>query len=227
MEYAHDASNYRIAPLAVAFPGSAHDVSKLVTACAEQGVPVTARGGGTSMAGNAVGHGMVIDLSRHLTAVSIDPAARTATVQAGIVLDALRRAAAPHGLTFGPDPASHSRCTLGGMIGNDACGNHSVAFGRTIDHILELSVVLADGTPATVRRDSITAATGALEHTLRVIGSRYADEIRAGLNRFGRQVSGYPLHHLLPESIDLARSLVGTEGTCAVVTGATLNLVPA
>ncbi len=227
MEYAHDASNYRIAPLAVAFPRTPEEVERIVTACAKQGVPVTARGGGTSMAGNAVGHGVVIDLSRHLTAVSIDPAARTATVQTGIVLDALRRAAAPHGLTFGPDPASHSRCTLGGMIGNDACGNHSVAFGRTVDHVLELSVVLADGTPAKVRRDTIDSPEKSIEDELRDIGIRYADEIRAGLNRFGRQVSGYPLHHLLPESIDLAKSLVGTEGTCAVVTGATLNLVPA
>jgi FAD/FMN-containing dehydrogenase/Fe-S oxidoreductase len=225
MEYAHDASNYRIAPLAVAFPRTPEEVSRIVTACAEQGVPVTARGGGTSMAGNAVGHGVVIDLSRHLTAVTVDPAAKTATVQAGIVLDALRRAAAPHGLTFGPDPASHSRCTIGGMIGNDACGNHSVAFGRTIDHVRKLSVVLADGTPVAVQQNKITEATG-IEQKLREIGAKYADEIRAGLNRFGRQVSGYPLHHLLPESIDLAKSLVGTEGTCAVVTGATLNLVP-
>src|SRR5262249_6347468 len=110
MEYAHDASNYRIAPLAVAFPRTPAETARSGPACAGQGVPVTARGGGTSMAGNAVGHGVVIDLSRYLTAVTIDPAARTATVQAGIVLDALRRAAAPHGLTFGPDPSSHSRC---------------------------------------------------------------------------------------------------------------------
>jgi FAD/FMN-containing dehydrogenase/Fe-S oxidoreductase len=227
MEYAHDASNYRIAPLAVAFPRTREEVSRIVTACAEQGVPVTARGGGTSMAGNAVGHGVVIDLSRHLTAVSIDPAAKTATVQAGVVLDALRRAAAAHGLTFGPDPSSHSRCTIGGMIGNDACGNHSVAFGRTVDHVRELSVVLADGTAATVQRTKIAASNDAIEQTLREIGVKYADEIRRGLNRFGRQVSGYPLNHLLPESLDFAKSLVGTEGTCAVVTGTTLNLVPA
>src|SRR5690348_16845976 len=168
MEYAHDASNYRIAPLAVAFPRTPEDVARIVTACAEQGVPVTARGGGTTMAGNAVGHGVVIDLSRHLNAVSIDPDARTATVQTGIVLDALRRAAAPHGLTFGPDPASHSRCTLGGMIGNDACGNHSVAFGRTIDHVLELSVVLADGTPATVQQDKLVGST-AIEGRLKAV----------------------------------------------------------
>jgi FAD/FMN-containing dehydrogenase/Fe-S oxidoreductase len=226
MEYAHDASNYRIAPLAVAFPRTPEEVSRIVTACAEQGVPVTARGGGTSMAGNAVGHGVIIDLSRHLTAVTIDPATKTATVQAGIVLDALRRAAARHRLTFGPDPASHSRCTIGGMIGNDACGNHSVAFGRTVDHVLELSVVLADGTPATVQRNKISTADHTIEQRLREIGVRHAGEIRAELNRFGRQVSGYPLHHLLPESIDLAKSLVGTEGTGAVVTGATLNLVP-
>ncbi|WP_432831016.1 FAD-binding and (Fe-S)-binding domain-containing protein [Dactylosporangium sp. CA-092794] len=234
-EYAHDASNYRIVPAAVAFPRTAADVARLVAAAAAQGLPVTGRGGGTSMAGNAVGPGLVIDLSAHLTVVtSIDPAARTAVVEAGTVLDTLRRRAAAHGLTFGPDPSSHSRATLGGMIGNDACGNHSVVHGRTADHLHRLDVVLADGTRVAVHADRLEALdadgadrVAALERALRDIGERYSGVIRAGLDRFGRQVSGYQLHHLLPGATHFARSLAGSEGTCALVTSATVGLVPA
>jgi FAD/FMN-containing dehydrogenase len=128
-QYAYDASNYRVPPLAVAFPRAADDVRAVLQACRELGIPVTARGGGTSMAGNAVGPGVVLDFSRHMNRVlSIDPEALTAHVEAGVVLDDLRAEAADFGLTFGPDPSSHSRCTLGGMIGNDACGNRSVRF---------------------------------------------------------------------------------------------------
>jgi FAD/FMN-containing dehydrogenase len=125
--YAYDASNYRVPPSAVAFPRTADDVCAVLGACREVGVPVTARGGGTSMAGNAIGPGVVLDFSREMDRIlQIDPWAGTARVEAGVVLDDLRRAVAPYGLTFGADPSSHSRCTLGGMIGNDACGNRSV-----------------------------------------------------------------------------------------------------
>lgn len=141
-QYSYDASNYRVPPLAVAFPRSVDDVRALLTTCRELGVPVTARGGGTSMAGNAVGAGVVIDFSRYLNRIiSIDPVARTAVVEPGVVLDDLRAAAARVGLTFGPDPSSHSRCTLGGMIGNDACGNRSVRHGRTSGHVEALEIV--------------------------------------------------------------------------------------
>ncbi|WP_309115884.1 FAD-binding and (Fe-S)-binding domain-containing protein [Saccharothrix sp.] len=232
--YAYDASNYRVAPRAVAFPRSPEEVSAALRACRELGVPVTARGGGTSMAGNAVGPGLVLDFSRGLNRVlAVDPEARTARVEAGVVLDDLRDAVAPHGLTFGPDPSSHSRCTLGGMIGNDACGNRSVRHGRTGDHVESLEIVTADGLRAIADHTGLRPvdpadadAVAELETALRrLIGENLAP-IRVELGRIPRQVSGYQLHHLLPENgFDLARALVGTEGTCAVVVAATVRLV--
>lgn len=232
--YAYDASNYRVPPRAVAFPRSADDVCAALRACRELGIPVTARGGGTSMAGNAVGPGVVLDFSRHMNRVlDIDPEADTARVEAGVVLDELRTAAGRYGLTFGPDPSSHSRCTLGGMIGNDACGNRSVRHGRTSGHIESLELVTADGVRAVADRTGLRAANPADDERI----ARLADEvrklvadhlalIRVELGRIPRQVSGYQLHRLLPENgFDMARVLVGTEGTCAVVTAATVRLV--
>ena len=126
---------------------------RAVRVCHRHGVPLVPRGGGTSVAGNAVTEGVVLDLSRHMDQIlDIDPGNGLARVEPGVVLDDLREAAAPHGLTFGPDPSTHSRCTIGGMIGNDACGSHSVAWGRTSDNVVELDVVLADGTRMTVGR---------------------------------------------------------------------------
>lgn len=234
-QYAYDASNYRVPPLAVAFPRSAGDVRAVVRACRELGVPVTARGGGTSMAGNAVGPGVVLDFSRHMRRVlHIDPRARTARVEAGVVLDDLRALAAREGLTFGPDPSSHSRCTLGGMIGNDACGNRSVRHGRTGMHVESLEVVTADGVLAHAERGGLRAADPAdgeriaqLEKDLRRLVEENLAPIRTELGRIPRQVSGYQLQHLLPEhGFDVARALVGTEGTCVLVTAATVRLVP-
>ncbi|WP_112265996.1 FAD-binding and (Fe-S)-binding domain-containing protein [Lentzea terrae] len=232
--YSYDASNYRVPPLAVAFPRSTEDVRAVLRACRELDVPVTARGGGTSMAGNAVGPGVVLDFSRHLNQVlDVDVNSRTARVQAGIVLDDLRDAVAPHGLTFGPDPSSHSRCTIGGMIGNDACGNRSVRHGRTSSHVESLEIVTADGVHAVADRTGLRAADPADEARVaelatqvrRLITDNLAP-IRTELGRIPRQVSGYQLHHLLPENgFDLARALVGTEGTCAVVVAATVRLV--
>ncbi|WP_030944588.1 FAD-binding and (Fe-S)-binding domain-containing protein [Streptomyces sp. NRRL S-646] len=235
--YAYDASNYRVPPRAVVFPRSADDVVAVLRACREAHVPVTARGGGTSMAGNAVGPGVVLDFSRYMNRIlDIDPVARTARVEAGVILDALRDASAPHGLTFGPDPSSHSRCTLGGMIGNDACGNRSVRHGRTSSHIEALEIVTADGVRAVADRTGLRAAdpndTDAVERVTRLeadvrrlIEANLAS-IRTELGRIPRQVSGYQLHHLLPEhGFDMARALVGTEGSCAVVTAATVRLV--
>ncbi|MEQ4723521.1 FAD-binding and (Fe-S)-binding domain-containing protein [Nonomuraea sp. B19D2] len=234
-QYAYDASNYRVPPLAVAFPRSAGDVRAVVRACHELGVPVTARGGGTSMAGNAVGPGVVLDFSRHMRRVlNIDPRTRTARVEAGVVLDDLRALAAREGLTFGPDPSSHSRCTLGGMIGNDACGNRSVRHGRTGAHVESLEIVTADGVLAYAERGGLRAADpadgeriAALEKELRRLVEENLAPIRTELGRIPRQVSGYQLQHLLPEhGFDVARALVGTEGTCVLVTGATVRLVP-
>ncbi|CAM5617816.1 hypothetical protein SVIOM74S_07353 [Streptomyces violarus] len=157
--YAYDASNYRVLPRAVAFPRTADDVVAVLRACRETGVPVTARGGGTSMAGNAVGLGVVLDFSRYMNRIlDIDVEARTARVEAGVVLDALRSATALHGLDFGPDPSSHSRCTLGGMIGNDACGNRSVRDGRTSGHVEALEIVTADGVRAVADHSGLRAA---------------------------------------------------------------------
>ncbi|MFF4271760.1 FAD-binding and (Fe-S)-binding domain-containing protein [Streptomyces sp. NPDC001536] len=235
--YAYDASNYRVPPRAVVFPRSADDVVAVLGACRETGIPVTARGGGTSMAGNAVGPGVVLDFSRYMNRIlDIDPVARTARVEAGVILDALRSAAAPHGLAFGPDPSSHSRCTIGGMIGNDACGNRSVRHGRTSGHIEALEIVTAGGVRAVADRTGLRAADpddtdavqriAALEADVRRLIDGNLASIRTELGRVPRQVSGYQLHHLLPEhGFDMARALVGTEGSCAVVTAATVRLV--
>src|SRR5690625_1475525 len=153
--FSQDASNYRQVPAAVAFPTSAEDLRAIRDVCATNGVPIVARGAGTSIAGQALGTGVVVDCSRHMNRIlDIDPDAGTARVQPGVVLDRLQEAAASHGLRFGPDPSTHSRCTIGGMIGNDACGSHSVRWGRTADNVVALDVLTGDGTPLTVRADA-------------------------------------------------------------------------
>jgi FAD/FMN-containing dehydrogenase/Fe-S oxidoreductase len=237
-QFGYDASHFRIVPLGVAYPRSTADVVALVTACRDNGVPVISRGGGTSMAGNAIGRGLVIDFSRHMNAVlDVDENARTAVVQPGIVLDDLQGVLRPLGLEFGPDPSSHSRATVGGMIGNDACGNHSVRHGRTVRHVVEVELVLADGChvvagPGGMRPadegDSVSGARAAALNTeLRTLIADNLAPIRVELDRIERQVSGYQLQHLLPETgFNVARMLVGTEGTCAIIVGATLALVP-
>ena len=144
--FAADASNYRHVPVGVVQPVSTDDVLATIAICRRHDVPVLPRGAATSIGGQAVNEAVVIDFSRHLRSVlSIDPEARTARVQPGVVLDDLRAAAAAHGLTFGPDPSTHNRCTLGGMIGNNACGSHSVAWGKTVDNVRDLTVVTYDG----------------------------------------------------------------------------------
>ncbi|MCP3803660.1 FAD-binding oxidoreductase [Allokutzneria sp. A3M-2-11 16] len=219
--YACDASNHRVLPRCVVLPRDTEDVVRVVQRCAEAGVPLTSRGAGTNIAGNAIGPGVVMDFSRHLRAVQrIDPDARTAVVQPGVVLDDLRRQAAVHGLTFGVDPSTHSRCTLGGMIGTNACGSHSVAWGTTADNVESLDVVLADGTSLTM------SSAGPLAERLTALRDSSLALIRTELGRFPRQISGYGLQYLLPEKgFDLARAVVGSEGTCAVVTSATVGLV--
>lgn len=221
-EYASDASNYRVVPAAVAFPRHADEVLAALAVCRTHRVPLTVRGAGTSVAGNAVGAGLVLDLSRHLNRVlEVDPAAGLARVEPGAVLDDLQRAARPHGLRFGPDPSTHARCTLGGMIGNNACGAHAVGYGRTSDNVLALDVV--DGTG---RRFTAAEGLDAAPGVDAVVG-RHLATLRTELGRFARQGSGYALEHLLPErGAHLARALVGSEGSCAVVLGATLRLVP-
>jgi FAD/FMN-containing dehydrogenase/Fe-S oxidoreductase len=232
-QYAFDASTYRVMPLAVVQPRSAEDVAAVLRAAHETGVPVTVRGSGTSMAGNAVGRGVIMDLARHLTKIhEVDAERQTATVDAGVVLDTLQGAARPYGLMFGPDPSSHSRVTIGGMIGNDACGNHSVAHGRTSDHVVELEIVLADGTRARATRGGLRAIhssdqprVAATESALRELTAKNLGLFRTGLGQISRQVSGYHLHRLLPENqFDVARALAGSEGSLAVVTRAVVKL---
>ncbi|MEO3930623.1 FAD-binding and (Fe-S)-binding domain-containing protein [Micromonosporaceae bacterium B7E4] len=236
--YAYDASNYRVVPTAVAFPTSAEHVAQIVGACHRHGVPVTARGAGTSMAGNAIGEGVVLDFSRVMNRVlAVDAGSRTAIVEPGLVLDDLQRALKPHDLMFAPDPSSHSRATIGGLVGNDACGNHSVKYGRTADHVIALDLVLADGSrviaeeggfrshPAGNNQSADQAAR--LNAVLRSVTANHLSDFRLELGRIPRQVSGYQLHHLLPENgFDVAKALVGSEGTLALVVGATLALVP-
>ncbi|WP_020658616.1 FAD-binding and (Fe-S)-binding domain-containing protein [Amycolatopsis benzoatilytica] len=218
-EYSSDASNYRVVPQVVATPLDTDDVLAALAVSRQHSLPVTCRGGGTSVAGNAVGPGLVLDFSRHLNRiVDLDPAARTAVVQPGVILADLQRAAAPHGLRFGPDPSTHARATLGGMIGNNACGPHAVAYGRTADNVRELRAV--DGTG---RRFSTVEPVDGLNALI----DRHLSVIRTEFGRFSRQVSGYSLEHLLPENgRNLARALVGTEGTLAVTLDATVSLVP-
>ena len=235
--YTTDASNYRHVPLAVVLPSSLDDVVAAVAACRQVGAPIVARGGGTSMAGQACGGGVVIDTSRHLTRiVEIDPDRRLARVEPGVILADLRAAAARYGLTFGPDPSSLSRCTLGGMIGNNACGSHSVAWGTTADNVERLEVLLYDGTrldvgaTAGAELDRLAAAggrAGEVYARLDTLTKRNLALIRQRLPRFQRRVSGYNLDRLLPEhGHHVARALVGSEGTCATVLDATVRLVP-
>nr|WP_296772376.1 FAD-binding and (Fe-S)-binding domain-containing protein [Rhodococcus sp. (in: high G+C Gram-positive bacteria)] len=240
-EYSYDASNYRVRPRAVVFPRSAQDVRTVVLACASAGVPVVGRGGGTSMAGNAIGAGVVLDFSRHMNrVVSIDVAGRSAVVEPGIVISELAAAASAVTdgvLTYAPDPSSRTRATVGGAIGNDACGNHSVRYGRTADHTIALDVVTAQGNLLRATRSGIGAVdvedAAAVEEASRIttelrglVSDNLAD-FRLELGRIARQVSGFHLATLLPENgFDVARALVGSEGTCAIVVAATVVLVP-
>ncbi|MDN5750186.1 MAG: FAD-binding oxidoreductase, partial [Pseudonocardia sp.] len=223
--YSADASNYRRVPIGVVTPVDTDDVEAAISVCSTHDVPVLPRGAATSIAGQAVNTAVVLDFATHLDAIEeIDPEARTARVQPGVVLDKLRDAARPHGLTFGPDPSTHNRCTLGGMIGNNACGSHSVAWGKTVDNVHALDVLTYRGQRLELARGS--NATSGIPAQLRALGDRLGDDVRAASGPGTRRVSGYNLDQLLPENgFDLAKALVGTEGTCATTLGATVRLV--
>ena len=224
--YSSDASLYRVLPRAVVRPRHVDEMVATLEVCRSLGVPLTARGAGTSIAGNAVGPGVVLDTSRYLSRVlEVDAEARTATVEPGVVQASLQTAAQPHGLRFGPDPSTHNRCTIGGMIGNNACGSRALGYGRTSDNVVGLDVVTGAGraaAPAAGRPPGRRRPRRAARRWSRASWRT----IRTELGRFGRQVSGYSLEHLLPErGFDVARALVGSEGTLAIVLGATVRLV--
>jgi FAD/FMN-containing dehydrogenase/Fe-S oxidoreductase len=236
--YASDSSNYRHVPMGVVVPRSVEDIAKTVAICAKHGAPVVHRGGGTSLAGQTVSTGaVIIDSSKYCNAIlSLDPEAKTAVVEPGCVLDDLRSAANRHALTFGPDPSTHNHNTLGGMIGNNSCGVHSVMAGRTVDNVEALEVMTYDGLrlnvgPMTDReiaeRSAVPGREGEIFRALHELQKQYADEIRATFPHLPRLVSGYRLEFLLPENgFHVARALVGTESTCVTVLRATLRLVP-
>ncbi|SSC25583.1 4Fe-4S ferredoxin-type, iron-sulphur binding domain with FAD domain, partial [Klenkia terrae] len=224
-EYSSDASNHRVVPTAVAYPRDADEVLAALAVCRELAVPLTMRGGGTSIAGNAIGPGLVLDTSRHLTRLqALDPDARTAVVQPGVVLDRITDAGAPHGLAYGPDPSTHSRATIGGTIGNNACGAHAMSLGRAADTVVSLQVATAAGEVF----DAGPGSAGPVD-LWPVVDANLA-AVRTGSGRFRRQVSGYSLEHLLPErGRHVGRFLAGSEGTLAVLLQATVSLaeVPA
>jgi len=234
--YATDASNYRQVPIGVVFPADADDVEATVAACRRFGAPLLARGAGTSLAGQACNTAVVLDTSRHMDRIlEVDPDRRLARVQPGVVIDRLRDAAEVHHLTFGPDPATHSHCTVGGSVGNNSCGVHALMNGKTVDNIAELEVLTYDGLRMRVGptgEDELAAIVraggrrAAIYQGLAELRERHAGQVRARFPRIPRRVSGYNLDELLPEQgFNLAKALVGTEGTCAVVLEAKLRLI--
>ncbi len=253
--YATDGSNYRQVPIGVVLPRDADDVLAAISVCRDFGAPLLCRGGGTSLAGQCCNVAVVLDFPKYMgKIIEIDPERRIARVQPGVVLDHLRNAAEKHHLTFAPDPASHDRCTIGGMIGNNSCGVHSVMAGKTDDNIEALDVVTYDGTRLRIGRNFIDAVgaktarvgadafvrpggpevsgrsavgrAGQIHDALKQIADQYGDLIRKKFPNIPRRVSGYNLNYLLPENgFHVARALVGSEGTCATILEATCRLV--
>jgi len=239
--YATDGSNYRQVPIGVVLPHDVDDVLATISVCREFGAPLLCRGGGTSLAGQCCNVAVVLDFSKYMAKIlEIDPARRIARVQPGVVLDHLRNAAEKHHLTFAPDPATHDRCTIGGMIGNNSCGVHSVMAGKTDDNIEELDVVTYDGVRLRVGQNLIEACgdtrtrassgpadrASQIRSALKQIADHYGNLIRQRFPDIPRRVSGYNLNYLLPENgFHVARALVGSEGTCATVLEATCRLV--
>lgn len=240
MEYSYDASNYRLRPGAVVFPRTVDDCREILKAAHETNTPVTFRGGGTSMAGNAVGEGVIVDLSRRLRTVDeIDRDSQSVWVDAGVVMSELRTAVEKltNGeLTFAPDPSSMTRATIGGSIGNDACGNHSVEYGRMSHHVHEIELLTADGAHLIASKGGLRAfdlsdsyaldRAERLNEALGVLRGKHLAALRTELGTIPRQVSGYHLANLLPENgFNIARALAGSEGSCALVLRARVGLV--
>jgi FAD/FMN-containing dehydrogenase/Fe-S oxidoreductase len=234
--YSTDASNYRQIPIGVVVPRDKDDVLATLAACRKYGAPVLSRGAGTSLAGQCCNVAVVLDFTKNLDRIlDLDVEGKTARVQPGVVLDTLRDRAEENHLTFAPDPSTHNRCTVGGMIGNNSCGTHSLMGGKTVDNVEELEILLYDGTSLTVGATSELelarivkngGRSGAIFGALKAIRDQYGDLVRARFPRIPRRVSGYNLDELLPEQgFHVARSLVGSEGTCAVVVEAKVKLI--
>ncbi|HEV8041197.1 MAG TPA: FAD-binding oxidoreductase, partial [Bryobacteraceae bacterium] len=234
--YATDGSNYRQVPIGVVLPRDVDDVVAAIAVAREFSAPILCRGGGTSLAGQCCNVAVVLDFSKYMAKIlQVDPARRIARVQPGVVLDNLRNAAEKHRLTFGPDPATHDRCTLGGMIGNNSCGVHSVMAGKTDDNVEELEILTYDGLRMRVGQTSDEeleriiregGRRGEIYGGLKRLRDRYGDMVRQRYPNIPRRVSGYNLNWLLPENgFHVARALVGSEGTCVTVLEASCRLV--
>ena len=234
--YATDASIYRQTPIGVVIPKDSESVVQTVALARRHGTPILARGCGTSLEGQCCNIAVVIDFSKYLNNIlQIDSARKLARVQPGVICDQLRSAAEQYQLTFGPDPATHNHCTLGGMIGNNACGVHSVMAGKTVDNIEDLEILTYDGLRLRVgptgdaELEQIIregGRRGQIYADLKALRDQYADLIRRRYPRIPRRVSGYNLDELLPENgFNVARALVGTESTCITVLEATTRLV--
>ena len=236
--YSTDASVYRIEPVGVAIVRSRDDILAAIACCREHGCSITARGGGTSQAGQAIGPGLQLDTSKYFNRLlEVNVEERWARVEPGIVLDELNAQLASHGLRFAPDISTASRATIGGMISNNSSGARSVLYGKTIDHVLELDVALGDGSvahlgPLTAQalETACAGATLAAEgyRTVRRLAARHTDEIARRYPRILRRVGGYNLDAFTPSDtpFNLARLIVGSEGTLGVIVEARLNLVP-
>jgi FAD/FMN-containing dehydrogenase/Fe-S oxidoreductase len=235
--YATDLSIYRHVPIGVVLPRDIEDVIQTVSACRKYEVPILGRGCGTSLAGQCCNVAVILDFSKYVNHIlELDPQKRTARVEPGVICDQLRDAAEKHHLTFAPDPATHKYCTLGGMIGNNSCGVHTVMGGRTVDNVEELEILCYDGTRMRVGRTSDEdldqimgegGRRGEIYAKLKSIRDRYAEQVRKTYPQIPRRVSGYNLDELLPErGFQVARSLVGTESTCVLLLNAVVRLVP-
>ena len=236
--YATDASNYRQVPVGVIIPRHEGDVIAALTIARENSIPILARGGGTSLAGQACNAALVLDFSKYMNRViAIEPGMRVAQVEPGVIQSHLNAALAAHGLFFAPDPSTKDRCTVGGMIGNNSCGAHSAAYGKTVDNVEALEVILYDGTHLSLTGSIADAEIGAaiarggregeLYSAVRELRDQSADSVRAHFPRLPRRVSGYNLDELMPErGFNLARAIVGSEGTLAAVIRATIRALP-
>ena len=234
--FARDASMYTIHPLGVVYPKNSADAANVVRIAERYGVQVTPRGAGTSLAGQTIGAGIIVDFSRHMNRIlAIDPEARTALVEVGVVQDELNQAAAAHGLMFGPDTSTSNRATIGGMLGNNSAGSGSLRYGMTIDHIRALEVVLSDGSTARFepvdederrRRAEAETLEGSIYRQLPLLMSEKAEAIATGFPPFWRRASGYRLDRLAAGEFDLAKFVVGSEGTLVIATVAEVDLVP-